>query len=154
VGARDVNIWPEGTLCCCVCWTSAPVWIVGNTFIEWWDMGAPLHTKVSVVQYGMASQVITTKEIQNTAVSWMDHGRCVLGFRKSDSCWFSSTWCNSAEYHHKLLHREVHQVKTWETQRWWSFCMTVLVYIWKIRWMWHWQQWAGKSYTTLFTALT
>jgi hypothetical protein len=35
-----------------------------------------------------------------------------------------------------------------------SYCLTILVHIWQIWQRWHWQQWAGKSRTTLLGAQT
>jgi hypothetical protein len=64
----------------------------GNTFLERIvtlrrDVGALLHSRVKAAQYGMASQRMSiTQQIQDTAVSWQDHGKCVLRFRRIDSC--------------------------------------------------------------------
>jgi hypothetical protein len=45
--------------------------------MEWHHKGSPLHKKLK------------------TAISWQGHGKCVLKFRRSPLCWFSSTWSNS-----------------------------------------------------------
>jgi hypothetical protein len=31
---KDVKVQPEGTVCCCICHTSAPVWTGWNTFLD------------------------------------------------------------------------------------------------------------------------
>jgi hypothetical protein len=74
--------------------------LAGNSFLEWimtrCEMCALLHTRVKAVQRGMVSQGISTiQKNQGTAVSWLDHGKYVLGFRWIYSCWFSSTWWNN-----------------------------------------------------------
>jgi hypothetical protein len=115
VGPKDVNVPAEVTACCCVCWTFALVWI-GVRHIpransdHWHDIGALLHSRVKVVQHEMASEGIFHK-IKEIAVSWPDHGRSVLGPRKSDSCWFSSHGVTiNAQYYNNLFHSNVHQV--------------------------------------------
>jgi hypothetical protein len=98
---KNVNIWPEGTACCCVCRTSALV-CVGGKHVPgvnsdlWQIMGALFHSRVKAVQHGMASQeIFTTQKFMTQLLAGKHHGTCVLGFRRSDSCWFCSTWCNN-----------------------------------------------------------
>jgi uncharacterized protein YfaA (DUF2138 family) len=97
VGPKDVNIQLEDAACYCICWTSSPILIGGKhvpkaSSDQWQDMGALFTSRVKVVQHEVASQGISiTQKIEDTAVHWQDHGKCVLGFRRSDSCWFSGT---------------------------------------------------------------
>jgi hypothetical protein len=91
VGPKDVNVQPGGT--------SALIWI-GTKHIPrvnsdlWWDMGSLLHSESK--QSSMMLQGLSTAQwIEDTAVNWQDHGKCVLGLRRCDSCWFSSTWHNN-----------------------------------------------------------
>jgi hypothetical protein len=59
----------------------------------WWDMGSRLHSRVKAVHCGVTLQGLSTaQKIQDTAVSQKGYSKCVFGFRKSDSCWCSSTW--------------------------------------------------------------
>jgi hypothetical protein len=44
-------------------------------------------TAIKEVQHGTVPQRIrTTKNIRETAVTWQDHGKYLLGLRRGDSC--------------------------------------------------------------------
>jgi hypothetical protein len=80
VGPKEVNVWPEGAVCCFVCQTSALVWTGGKHIPRAksdprWDVGALLHSNVNAVQHGMESQGISTtqktqRHICELARSW------------------------------------------------------------------------------------
>jgi hypothetical protein len=91
VGLKEVNVWPEGVVCCFVCQTYALVW-TGRKHISRvnndlrWDMGALLHSNVraserSSTEWGPKKSA-PPRKLKDTSVSWQDHGKCVLGFKR------------------------------------------------------------------------
>jgi hypothetical protein len=64
LGPKYFNIQPEGAACCRVCQISSLIWIGGKQISRvncdlWWDMGAPLYSRIKAIQHGMASHGIS-----------------------------------------------------------------------------------------------
>jgi histone-lysine N-methyltransferase SETMAR len=58
----------------------------------------------------MTSQGISTVQtIQDTAVRWQDHGKCVLGFRWIDSYFLPHGAAVNTQYYSNLLHDDMHK---------------------------------------------
>lgn len=70
--------------------TSALVWTEGKHISRansdlCRDVGKLPHSRVKAIEHGRVTQGISTaKIVPAAAVSWQDHGSCVLGFRRHD----------------------------------------------------------------------
>jgi hypothetical protein len=89
-------------------------------------------------------------------------GKIMASMFGIEKVWFMSIFFNMVQ---QLMHDVTVLRFTMMSTRWLaiqdlercqrsSYCMTMLTYLWKISWRWHWQQWARKSWATLLIALT
>jgi hypothetical protein len=142
VGPKEVNVWPEGAVWCYVCQTSGLVWTGGKHIPRvnsdlWQDMSALLDSSVKAVQHGMVSKGIsTTQKIQDTAVSWQDHGRCVLGFRRNffhmvKQLKHSITYSNFLHFT-MMCTKQFGRKDLGNCQRSSSYWMTTLIHVWQM----------------------
>jgi hypothetical protein len=86
VGPRDIDILPDDTACCCVCWNTFQEWIM--SYDEMWVNNFTPEPKSSNMRWRQNGPLPHKNSIHNSQLtrSWKVFW---------DSCWSSSTWWNN-----------------------------------------------------------
>lgn len=130
-GSQRFVIQPEPITCCLSAEYLHQFQLEGNIPSDLlWHMGAPLTQETKRFTWDLHHSTNS-----DTAVTWKVHGVCILGVRRSDSCWFSSTWCKNYftvlynNFLHTYLQQEIWNRRPGSCQSPSSYYMPLLMHI-------------------------